>query len=71
MECPVCFKKNNEIIFVTLPCNNNICHNFCIICFLSLHKRECPICRTSFENQVHIIVDGITDETKTELKKLL
>lgn len=71
MECPICFKKKNEILFVSLPCNNNIFHSLCMICFLSLQKKECPICRKSFENQVPIILDGITDEIKTEIKKLL
>ena len=71
MECPICFKKKNEIIIVTLPCNDNICHSLCMICFLSLQKRECPICRKSFENQVPIILDGITEKIKNELKLLL
>ena len=71
MECPICFNKKNETIFVALPCNKNISHSLCMICFLSLQKRECPICRESFENQILIILDSITDEIKTEMKKLL
>ena len=71
MDCPICYEKQNEIIFVTLPCSENIFHNLCMICFLSLQKKECPVCRTSFEKQVPKILNNIKSETKSELINLI
>ena len=64
MECPICYQKQNEIIFVTLPCSENNFHMLCMVCVLSLQKKECPVCRTSFENQVPKILNNIKKELK-------
>jgi len=46
-ECPICFGKKNEKLFVRIPCHNHP-HYICLQCFIHLEKRQCPLCRKSF-----------------------
>ena len=51
MECPICYEQLGENLSVNIPCKI-IPHKLCIKCFVELEKRECPLCRYSFEQHV-------------------
>ena len=51
MKCPICYENLNENLSVSIPCGN-IPHKLCIRCFVELERRECPLCRRSFEQHV-------------------
>jgi len=49
MQCPICFSdENEEKIYVEFPCK----HKCCLICFASLKKFECMLCRKQLEDLV-------------------
>lgn len=49
MECPICFRDDlSTTLSVSLPCQ----HKMCMLCFLSLLSRTCPLCRRNFEPHV-------------------
>ena len=61
MECPICFRDDlSTTLSVSLPCQ----HKLCMLCFLSLMSRTCPLCRKNFESHVPTTV---RQELKTEL----
>lgn len=51
MECPICYEKLDDNLSISIPCGS-IAHQFCMRCFIELEKRECPLCRRSFEQYV-------------------
>lgn len=49
MQCPICLSdEDEEKIYVEFPCK----HKCCLICFTSLKKFECMLCRKQLENLV-------------------
>ena len=63
MECAICYSGFEHRIRVTLPCGGNADHALCLSCFIHLQKRECPLCRASFVEQL----PHIAPETKVNL----
>lgn len=56
MECPICFDDACDKIFVRLPCAS-MGHFLCMQCFIHLQTRNCPLCRSSFDNKIPFIRD--------------
>ena len=56
-DCCVCMSP----IKTTNRCTTKCGHNFCLSCFFecSVHKSECPICRTKFNNPFSGQVDKL------------
>ena len=55
-ECPVCYESLKNKLAISIPCSN-ITHKICLQCFIHLEKKECPLCRASFEHLIPKIAD--------------
>jgi len=58
MQCPICFSdEDEEKIYVEFPCK----HKCCLMCFTSLKKFECMLCRKQLENLVPDVLKNKND----------
>lgn len=70
MECPICYENLDKKLSVSIPCGT-IPHRLCIRCFLEIEKRECPLCRQSFEQYVPRIRKQTVENLLTFLPMLI
>jgi hypothetical protein len=51
-ECPICYESMQQMLTVAIPCSATVSHRLCLKCFIHLEKKECPLCRGSFEHLI-------------------
>ena len=67
MQCPICFSsEDEEKIYVEFPCK----HKCCLLCFTSLKKFECMLCRKPLESLVPDVLKNKNDASSLSIEHI-